>query len=59
MKFEIHFEFRASLKKFSRFEFVGCYTLGAVQPVSGPVFAVWPAVCQSDWQTDYQPAPGG
>jgi hypothetical protein len=27
MKFEIHFEFRASLRKFSRFEFLGCYTL--------------------------------
>jgi hypothetical protein len=33
--------------------------LGAVQPVSGPVFAVGPAVCQSDRQTDCQPAPGG
>jgi hypothetical protein len=33
--------------------------LGAVQPVSGPIFAVWPAVCQSHWQADCQPAPGG
>jgi hypothetical protein len=31
--------------------------LGVVQPVLGPIFAVWPAVCQSDWQTNYQPAP--
>ena len=25
MKFEIHFEFRASLRKISGFEFLGCY----------------------------------
>jgi hypothetical protein len=25
MKFEIHFEFRVNLRKFSRFEFLGCY----------------------------------
>jgi hypothetical protein len=29
--------------------------LGAVQLVSGPIFAFWPVVCQSDCQ----PAPGG
>jgi hypothetical protein len=28
MKFKIHFEFRASLRKFSRFQFLGCYKIG-------------------------------
>jgi hypothetical protein len=31
MKFKIHFEFRASLEKNSRFEFLGCY-IGAPKP---------------------------
>jgi hypothetical protein len=58
VQLQLNFNFNWGLGRFNRGP--GQVQPGSreVQPVSGPVFAVWLAVCQSDWQTGCQACQG-